>query len=195
MPVLNHVSMADFIQFCNKLSLLDIESTDSLLKYANKKTFDKGDYLLKADEVCKRLYFIEEGLIKIFFYRDEKEFIMRFFHENEIFTVLDSYLTQKPSSYLIRALEPTVVTYINRADLEYLCKKHHCIETFFRNLVSMASVNMTKRISEMLEENATNRYNNFIKDNHTVLQRISLGDLASYIGITQVSLSRIRAGK
>ncbi|OPZ15087.1 MAG: hypothetical protein BWZ05_02293 [Bacteroidetes bacterium ADurb.BinA245] len=52
-----------------------------------------------------------------------------------------------------------------------------------------------KRISEMLEENATERYNHFLQDNGFLLQRISLGDLANYLGITQVSLSRIRASK
>lgn len=52
-----------------------------------------------------------------------------------------------------------------------------------------------ERISEMLEENAKERYANFVRDYPTLLQRISLGDLANYIGITQVSLSRIRAAR
>ena len=56
-------------------------------------------------------------------------------------------------------------------------------------------VNMMNRISEMLEENGTERYNNFVKTNGRLMQRISLGDLAGYLGITQVSLSRIRARK
>ena len=69
------------------------------------------------------------------------------------------------------------------------------METAFRKLLSIATINMMKRISEMLEENATKRYNHFLKDNSQLLQRISLGDLANYLGITQVSLSRIRANK
>ena len=69
------------------------------------------------------------------------------------------------------------------------------METFFRKLASLAATKMTRRISEMLEENATERYNLFVKENNQILQRISLGDLASYLGITQQSLSRIRAKK
>ena len=84
---------------------------------------------------------------------------------------------------------------LSKKEMEKLCLKHHSIETFFRKLVSMAVVNMMKRISEMLEENASTRYAHFIKDNGHLLQRISLGDLASYLGITQVSLSRIRSQK
>jgi CRP-like cAMP-binding protein len=145
--------------------------------------------------VCKYFFFIEIGLVKLFFNKSDKEFIMRFFQENVMFTVLNSYLNQTPSEYIIKALEPATVTYIHHDEMDELCKKHHSIETFFRNLMSIAALNMMKRITEMLEENATRRYNNFVKDNNEILQRISLGDLANYLGITQVSLSRIRAKK
>ena len=185
--------MIDFIQFVNRLSPLTTAATDDLLNRLTTKTFSKGDYLLENGRVCKHVYFIDKGLTKTFFYNDGKEFIMRFFPENMMFTVLDSYVTQTPSNFMIMALEPTTVTYILHNHLEELCAKHHCMETFFRKLVSFASLNMMKRISEMLEENATERYTHFIKENSPLLQRISLGDLACYLGITQVSLSRIRA--
>ena len=185
--------MADFIQFCCHLSRLNKEATDDLLDKLKTKTFQKGEFLLKEGGVCKHLYFIDKGLAKTFFNNDGKEFIMRFFPENIMFTVLDSYTTQTPSNFMIMALEQTTVTYIMRDELEELCAKHHCIETFFRKLVSFAALNMMRRISEMLEENATERYVHFIKENSPLLQRISLGDLACYLGITQVSLSRIRA--
>ena len=189
------LTVVDFVQFSNRLSLLNKEATNDLLNQLKAKTFQKGDYLLENGRVCKHIYFIDKGLVKTFFYNDGKEFIMRFFPENIMFTVLDSYLTQTPSKFMIMALEPTTVTYILHDHLEELCAKHHCIETFFRKLVSFAALNMMKRISEMLEENATERYTHFIHENHSLLQRISLGDLACYLGITQVSLSRIRAKK
>jgi len=79
--------------------------------------------------------------------------------------------------------------------MEELCKKHHCMETYFRKLVSTVTIKMMKRITEMLEENATERYNEFLEEHKPILQRINLGDMASYLGITQQSLSRIRAQK
>ena len=150
---------------------------------------------MKAGEVCRHLFFIQEGLTKIAFDKEDKEFIMRFFSENVLFTVFESYLTQNPSNYMIMALEATTVTKISHDTMEKLCKKHHCMETFFRKLVSVAAVKMSKRISEMLEESATNRYNLFIKENNPILHRINLGDLAKYLGITQQWLSRIRSQK
>jgi CRP-like cAMP-binding protein len=187
--------MTDFIQFVNNLSQLDKEAIEDLINKLQTKTFEKGEYLLKKGEQCRKIFYIDTGLAKTYFNKEDKEFIMKFFTENSMFTVLDSYIQHKPSTYIVLALETTTITYIDRTDLDKLCKKHHSFETFFRKLISFAALNMIKRISEMLEENATERYNHFIKENSQLLQRISLGDLANYLGITQVSLSRIRAKK
>lgn len=146
--------MPDFIQYCNQLSKLEKEAADELSNKIKSRTYQKGEYLLKEGNICKYLFFIDSGLVKTFFYKNDKEFIMQFFPENVMFTVLDSYVNQTPSSYMIIALETTSVTYIHYHQMEELCKKYHCIETFFRKLISLATVNMMKRISEMLEENA-----------------------------------------
>ena len=112
-----------------------------------------------------------------------------------MFTELSSYLTDRPSKYMLLVLETTTVHYIQKDEIQKLCKKHHCIETLFSKLFSFASIGMMKRLSEMLEEQGKERYKNLINDNPSLFQRISLGDTANYLGITQVSLSRIRAGK
>lgn len=187
--------MADFLQFCNQFSPLDKVAKDELFNNLKTKTIKKGEYLLKTGEVCKHLFFINEGLTKLFFIKDGKEFIGIFGIENRLFSAFESYLTQTPSNFMLIALEQTTVTLISFEEMEKLCKKHHCMETFFRKLVSIAATKMTRRIREMLEDNATKRYKQFVEENNTILQRISLGDLASYLGITQQSLSRIRAKK
>lgn len=184
--------MAGLLQFCNQFSPLDEEATADLFENLKTKTYQKGEYLLTSGKTCKNLFFINEGLAKTFYIKNDKEFVTRFFSENVLFTDFDSYLTQTPTKFTIIALEPTTVTMISQSQMEELCKKHHSMETFFRKLVSIATVKMIKRISELLEENATVRYNQFVKENNLLLQRISLGDIAKYIGITQQSLSRIR---
>jgi CRP-like cAMP-binding protein len=185
--------MNEFIHTCNRLSLLDetaIFQLEQCLKYRDVR---KGQVLLSAGSVCQHLYFVNTGLAKTSFTTGGKEFIMRFFREKEMFTVIDSFVTQRPSTYAITMLEPGSLTYIEHNALEKLCREHHCIDIFYRRLLAIASVNMMKRISEMLEENGAQRYRHFLEDNGDLPQCISLGDLASYLGITQVSLSRIRA--
>jgi CRP-like cAMP-binding protein len=112
-----------------------------------------------------------------------------------MFTVLDSFVTRQPSAYSIEVLEPTELTYLDHSDLEKLCAQYHSMETFYRKLVSNAAVNMMDRISGSLEEKAQVAYHKFLKEHRKLVQRISLADLASYLGITQVSLSRIRGMK
>ena len=185
--------MVGFVNFCQQLVPLDPSAEAELTSKLRERTYAKGSLLLNAGEVCKKLYFIEYGLVKTCFIKEDKEFIMRFFAEDSMFTVLDSFTTQQVATYSVLALEQTHVTSLTKVDLTLLCQKHHCIEAFFSRLVTLASVNMMKRLSEMLEENARERYTHFIKENGSLAQRISLGNLASYLGITQVTLSRIRA--
>lgn len=187
--------MKEILDYLNKVMPLDTLATEDFLNAFELKIFKKGDLILRADQVCRHFYFIKEGLTKSHFYNDGKEFIMTFFKENTLFTEISSYVNEQPSKYMIMALEDTTVYSISKVKVLLLCKKHHVIETLFSKLFSFATLGMMKRISEMLEEDATKRYNNFIRENNQVLQRISLGDLSSYLGITQVSLSRIRAKK
>ncbi|QNL50144.1 Crp/Fnr family transcriptional regulator [Olivibacter sp. SDN3] len=187
--------MNEILKYIGNISRLEEQAQGDFLKAFQVKSFKKGDYLLRADKVCKEYYFIKEGLTKSFFFNDEKEFIMKFFKENMFFTEISSYVIQKPSKYMILALEDTTVYAINKTSIQELCKKHHCIETLFSKLFSFTTLGMMKRISEMLEDNATKRHQIFVNENKGLLQRISLGDLANYLGITQVSLSRIRSSK
>ncbi len=184
-----------FIDFVTSLSPLEQEAEEALFSVLRHKSSAKGEYLLEAGHVCSRIYFIDSGLAKTFFYTGTREFIMRFFAEGDMFTVLDTFVSRKPSTYSIKALEPTEATYLNHADLESLCAEYHSMETFFRKLLSAAAVNMMDRIGGTLEEKAQVAYHKFLREHGKLLQRISLADLSSYLGITQVSLSRIRGMK
>lgn len=157
------------------------------------KSFRKGDFLLKADETCRYFYFITSGLIKLFFDNGDRNFIMAFFEERCFFTELSSFNTERPSKYMLMASEPVEVMCLPKSVIKTLCDKYHSADTLFRILNETATVRMMARISEMLEDDGKKRYENFLRNNAPLLQRISLGDLADYLGITQVSLSRIRA--
>lgn len=192
---MKHIAMSEFQDFCHQFSPLDKDASDELFLDIKTKSFEKGEIIVKKGQICKHLFFLNEGLAKICFVKDDKEFVMRFFSEQRMFTVFDSYLTQTPSEFMLVALEPTTLTMVSYEKMETLCKKYHCMETLFRKLVSVTPVRMMKRISDMLEENATERYNIFTKEYSSIMQRISLGDIANYLGITQQSLSRIRSKK
>ncbi|WP_052705158.1 Crp/Fnr family transcriptional regulator [Flavobacterium sp. 316] len=187
--------MNELIEFCNKISILDEISSADLNSILKTKSVKKNEYLADSNSHSKELFFIKKGIVKLCFNGNGKEFIMRFFEENILFADIESYVHKKHSKYEIVAIEDTEYYSFSFLEFEQLCLKHHRLETFFRKFMTIANLNMMKRISEILEEDATKRYSNFRAQNPKLLERISLGDLANYLGITQVSLSRIRAIK
>lgn len=185
--------MIEFINFLNKTSAINEECLNELKTIIKSKKVLKGATILSTNSHSNELYFITNGIIKLCFNGDGKEFIMRFFEENILFGDIESYFKNKNSKYEIVAIEDTEYYAFSITKFEQLCLKHHCLETFFRKFMVIANLNMMERISEILEEDAKQRYINFTTKNPKLLNRISLGDLANYLGITQVSLSRIRA--
>lgn len=187
--------MENFVQTIQAISKVEDDVIPQVLACLKSKSFRKDNHIVKADEVAKNFYFLSSGLVKLYFDNADKKFIMTFFKENSFFTELGSFNTEQPSKYILIAIESTELFYITKSDISLLCQQHHSIETLFRKLNEIASVRMMERISEFLEYDAKKRYSSFLKHNADLLQRISLGDLADYIGITQVSLSRIRGQK
>ena len=185
--------MDTFINYCNKISPLTTEAIEDLSARLRSKTFRKGQIINKEGTVCRNLFFITQGLVKHYYIHNDRKFILRFFSENNVFTVLDSFIQQTPAVFTTVALEATDTILLSYNDIQELCKKHHCFETFIRKSFGMAATVNLKRIKEMFDSDAMELYKEFVKENPHLLQRISLGDIASYLGISQVTLSRIRA--
>lgn len=188
--------MKKFIEYINGNFPLTNEIKVELENRMKSKIFEKGQDIVNAYKTCKNLYFLETGLIKAYFISDNgKEVIFRFFSEGELFTSLESFINQKPTPHAIKALESTKVSYISKTDLEDLSKIYEPIKKFYQFVLNLANANAVKRFSDLITNNATARYQEFLQENGALMLRIPLSDLAKYLGITQVSLSRIRGAK
>ncbi|MDA9774126.1 Crp/Fnr family transcriptional regulator [Saprospiraceae bacterium] len=185
--------MSKLIQFIDSKVPLEEKSKALLSSISSEKTYKKGDTLLKIGGYCRHLYFINEGLAKLGFHAGDGEFILRFFQEDILFTELESLTSNKPSKYQIIALEDITCTRLTYSDFEKISKEDARVGVFYRKLLTIAHINMMNRISEMLESDAKTRYNNFLDQNAAIINRITLGDLSRYLGINQVTLSRIRS--
>ena len=185
--------MDAFIHYCNNISPLTDEAIEDLSSRFKSTTFKKGQPINKEGQICRNLFFINKGLVKHYYIHKDRKFIIRFFSENNVFTVLDSFIQQAPAVFTTIALETTETIQFSYNDIEELCARHHCLETIIRKIFGMAAIINLKRIKEMFDADATELYKAFVKENHHLLQRISLGNISSYLGISQVTLSRIRA--
>src|SRR5690606_10061369 len=168
--------MTEFIDFCKRVSPLDENCIADLNSILNLQHAKKNEKLLMTNSYSTDWFFIKKGIVKFCFDGDGKEFIMRFFEENILFTNIESYFKRKHSKYKIVALEDTEYYSLSFFEFEQLCIKHHSLETFYRKFMTIANLNMMERISEILEEDAKKRYINFTTTYPQLLARISLGD-------------------
>lgn len=185
--------MSDFLKHVNKLSLLSHEASEELLECIQTKVYQKNEIIHSEGAVCKHLFFIESGLAKHFYYHNGSQFVLRFFEEHNFFVATDSFFGNLPADYSTMALENSTISFLPYADFEYLCTKHHSFETFARKFVSIVAYTAISNLKGLLYLNATERYAKFISEYGHLQQRISLGDTAAFLGISQVSLSRIRS--
>ena len=185
--------MDSFIFQANKLVALGNDQVSQLIDISQVELYKKYDVILSKGQVCQKLYFINDGLLKISFFSEDKEYIMKFFYTNEFCSILDSLNTKKPSKYTITALTDASLLAISYDGLQKLAKQDQVFEKIISEVPSMATHKMMSRIRELLETDAKERYLNFLETNGHLMKLVSLKDLSGYLGISQVTLSRIRA--
>jgi CRP/FNR family transcriptional regulator, anaerobic regulatory protein len=187
--------MNAFLEYLKKISPLSQQSMEEFSPRCKEVKHPKGYELVKAGSLCNHLFFVQKGLVKVFYIKDDKEIIDWFADENNITTSFLSFLSRKASLHTVKLLEPSHLISIHYNDLEELFKKHHDVEHIGRILISQAFIDLQERFNSIQFQTALERYHAFLHRYPDCINRISLGDLASFLGITQVTLSRIRAQK
>ena len=166
-----------------------------LTKKLNYIVFKKGEIVLNANQVCTESYFINKGILRTYFLKDGKEISEYFCGIDEWVNSPKSFMQRKKDIYYIDAIENTDAYFINVNDLVYLFDNFPEMERYAR--LSMGSVfgHFMERITSIRFTTAKEKYNHFQKTYSNIYHRIPLGMVASYLGITQETLSRIRAVK
>lgn len=148
-----------------------------------------------ADKVCTKSYFIQKGLFRTYFLKDEKEISEYFPAENEWCNSPKSFITRQKDIYYIDAIENTEAFCLDVNDLVYLFDNFPEMERYSRLSMGTVFGHLMERITSMRFTTAKEKYGHFIETYHDIYHRIPLGMIASYLGITQETLSRIRGEK
>lgn len=185
-------NFSSFFNYISNLLSLSQEGKEALSDILEKKTYDKEHLLLKEGAVCRNLYFIESGIAKVFYLKDGKEIVHWLGAENSIAVSISSFLTQQPSLLNIELLERSTIISIPYECLEKLYKASHEIERMGRLLTNNALILMQQRFDDLHFSKASERYERLLVQQPTLIQRVPLSAIASFIGISQETLSRIR---
>lgn len=157
--------------------------------------FGKGKNIQEIGHTCKTIYFVKEGVVRIYYFKEAIDITESFEFENAFVARAESLFTGKPSQKAIQAIEDTTLIAIDSDKLFRLFDKHPDLERLFRKIIESSYVSTVNRIEDLQFNTAEERYNSLLKDAPDILKRIPLKYVASYLGITQVSLSRIRGAK
>lgn len=152
----------------------------------------KGSFYIKEGQTYSGLFIIEKGLVRMFYRKVDKEINSLFAKEGEVLTSSRTFFFELPSKENIQFLEDSIIYSISRKDLYELCNLYPEINTIERLATEAYSVDLEDRIYSLQTLTASERYEELVRDNPEILQRISLGNIASYLGVTIETISRIR---
>lgn len=181
--------------FFHSIYPLSDQATEDLTATCILKSLPKNYFLLRQGENCSHVWIVMKGLIR-HYYVDTKgrEINTWFSDENSVSTTASLFEGQSPSFENIQLLEDSVVFELAIDDLKDLLLKHHSLCLWYiKALESIYIAYSEKRIDELYSLDAKARYERLLTDHPTFINRISLGNLASYLRITQETLSRIRS--
>ncbi len=192
MTKFENLQHSNFYSYYSKtgLSVADFEQLSHLFEF---REIDHNQLIMRAGEVCKHILFVEKGLLQLFSL-DEKggEHIMQFAPENWLLMDRSSMYFNEPSNYYIKALEPSTVVFIQPSFLEEAGKISHEFTCFTETSLQRNIHFLQRRINSLLAMSAKERYLEFVAMYPQLLLRVPQWMIASYLGITPESLSRVR---
>ncbi|MCS4433021.1 Crp/Fnr family transcriptional regulator [Aquiflexum gelatinilyticum] len=169
------------------------EAKEALAAICSLSQIPKNKDLQSIGHTCRTIYFVKKGIARIYYYKDGTDITESFAFENSLIARVESLFTGKPSKKGIQVLEDSEFIGISSPLLFDLYDQFPDIERLFRKIFESAYVETVNRIESLQFHSAEERYLALTQESPDFLKRIPLKYIASYLGITQVSLSRIRA--
>lgn len=175
-----------------QLAVLPEDGINMVLPYFTRIEYRKGDEIIRQGERCQSLYLIEKGFCRAYNIQNGEEVNLEFFFENETVTNKNSYLFNYPADFTVVACEPMVVYRMNKTDLKFLVSQRPELELAGKKNLEFIAAKQEKQLQLFRILTAKGRYEFLEKHNPELLQRVSISQLASYLGVKRETLSRIR---
>ena len=171
---------------------LSDEAQQALFDCFTKVTAFKNELLITEGSICRKLYFLEQGALRGFYNVDGKEITHWFGFENDFVTSFHSFITGKPAVENIQLIENSTLWSISKSALTALFNQYHEVERLVRIVYERYYIRLEERYVNAQFKTAKELYENLLKQSPHILERVPLGYVASYLGISQETLSRIR---
>lgn len=184
-----------FDEIQKKYSTLPPECIQELLGLINPRPCRKNEILVSEGDYAQMVYFIVNGCARAYYLKDGRDISDWFALENEFICSIVSFFDDKPSPHFIQTLEDSLLIEIPRQAIDQLSMKYHAFEKLMRLVVTETMLSQQQRISSILFYSAEEKYRQLEKDHPQIIQRVPLMHIASHLGMTLETLSRVRSSK
>ena len=170
------------------------DELNDILSHFKKEYVQKNQVLIKEGQVCNKLYFVEKGIGRSYYLKqDGKEVTQWFFGVGNFMSSADSFFQQSPSFYYLEILEDSILYSITKKNMDVLLAKYHKMEKLIRLLSIEMLTKIVHKLNAVQFQTAKERYDYMLTEFPDISHRVPLGYIASYLGMTQETLSRIRS--
>lgn len=167
------------------------EKLASLLRHFR---LTKNEIFLREGQICKYIGFVDKGMVRLFYNKRGRDLTEHFAYENGIFISLESFFRQVPSRLIIEALEPTEIYALPYDGLQALIEAEREIEHWYCKILEDSLIESQQKADACRFETASERYLRLLKEHPEVVKRAPLIHIASRLGMTPETLSRVRTG-
>lgn len=179
-------------EYLEMFTKINDEDSDFISQVLKRKSYKKKECLTRIGEVEQKIFFIDKGIVRIYFPRIENDLTFDFYFKNSAVSSFDSFLLKTQSTSQIEALTDVTGWEISYDNLQEVYQKTTIGNEFGRKNMEFVLLNRAKREMDLLTKTAEERYWDLISDRPNLIQQIPLKYIASYLGITAQALSRIR---
>ncbi|WP_020528879.1 Crp/Fnr family transcriptional regulator [Flexithrix dorotheae] len=174
---------------------LSIECQRKFIENSKLNFLKKGEIVVRDGEYSKKAYLIIEGCARAYYLKDGKDISDWFTFENQFMASIISFFSEEPSPHYVEFVEDSTVLEFSKDTVDFLSRKHHDFERFISKVVTETMLGLCERLHTIQFAKADERYDRLITIYPDITQRIPLTHIASYLGITLETLSRIRSHK
>ena len=190
---IQQIKNMDIKEIINKRYAMPDASLDKLQRCLTEVSYPKGFRVLERGKVEKNIFFIKKGIVRAYTSVDGKEITFWFGKEGATIVSLKGYVNDEPGYETMELMEDSVLYKLERKQLKELFLDDLHIANWGRRYAEMELLATEERLISMLSAIASERYKELLEKEPDLLQRLPLGSIATYLGVTQASLSRIRA--
>lgn len=183
----------NFKNYIRQISSISDSEFEETIEYFQERYLKKGEFFVKQGKICNEVAYINKGTLRTFYFNDKKEEITSCFCvENSMTTSYKSFVLQQPSTLSIQAIEDTQLFTLQYEHLQRLYHTSSVWQSIGRVFAEREYMVMEQYASVLNNETAREKYLRLLKEQPVVLHKANIEDVASYLGVTRRTLSRIR---